>query len=46
VLKGQRVGLSGETGRVTGPHLHWAVRWDGAYLDPAKLLRLNLAAAR
>ena len=42
VIRGQRVGLSGATGRVTGPHLHWAIRWQGAMLDPAKLLRLNL----
>jgi murein DD-endopeptidase MepM/ murein hydrolase activator NlpD len=46
VAKGQRLGLSGATGRVTGPHLHWAVLWQGAYLDPAKLLRLNLNAVR
>lgn len=46
VAQGERLGLSGATGRVTGPHLHWAVRWQGAYLDPAKLLRLNLAAVR
>ncbi|MGO9316492.1 MAG: M23 family metallopeptidase [Terracidiphilus sp.] len=45
VERGQRLGLSGATGRVTGPHLHWAVRWQGAYLDPAKLLRLDLSAA-
>lgn len=44
VRKGQLLGLSGATGRVTGPHLHWAVRWQGAYLDPVKLLRLNLAS--
>jgi murein DD-endopeptidase MepM/ murein hydrolase activator NlpD len=43
---GQRLGLSGATGRVTGPHLHWAVRWEGAYLDPAKLLKLNLREVR
>lgn len=45
VTKGQLLGLSGATGRVTGPHLHWAVRWQNAYLDPAKLLRLNLNGA-
>jgi hypothetical protein len=46
VKLGQRIGLSGATGRVTGPHLHWGVRWQGAYLDPAKLLRMNLSAVR
>ena len=46
VAPGQLLGLSGATGRVTGPHLHWAVRWQGVYLDPAKLLRLDLDAAR
>jgi len=38
----QEIGLSGATGRVTGPHLHMAVRWDGAYLDPAELWALPL----
>jgi murein DD-endopeptidase MepM/ murein hydrolase activator NlpD len=46
VATGDRLGLSGATGRVTGPHLHWAVRWQGAYLDPAKVLQLNLAGIR
>jgi murein DD-endopeptidase MepM/ murein hydrolase activator NlpD len=46
VTAGERIGLSGATGRVTGPHLHWAVRWHDAYLDPAKLLRLDLSAVR
>lgn len=46
VSTGDRLGLSGATGRVTGPHLHWAVRWQNAYLDPAKLLRLDLGASR
>jgi murein DD-endopeptidase MepM/ murein hydrolase activator NlpD len=42
VRKGQQIGLSGATGRATGPHLHLAVRWEGAYLNPASLLRLAL----
>jgi hypothetical protein len=42
VAAGDPLGLSGATGRVTGPHLHWAVRWQNAYLDPAKLLSLQL----
>lgn len=42
VRRGQLLGLSGATGRATGPHLHLAVRWEGIYLDPAKLLRLDL----
>jgi murein DD-endopeptidase MepM/ murein hydrolase activator NlpD len=44
VRKGQQLGLSGATGRVTGPHLHLGVRWQGAYLDPVKLLALPLPA--
>jgi murein DD-endopeptidase MepM/ murein hydrolase activator NlpD len=43
VKTGQLLGLSGATGRATGPHLHWSVRWHGAHLDPAKLLRMNLS---
>jgi murein DD-endopeptidase MepM/ murein hydrolase activator NlpD len=42
VKRGQEIGLSGGTGRATGPHLHVAVRWQGAYLDPARLMQLPL----
>jgi Membrane proteins related to metalloendopeptidases len=46
VLTGQRVGISGATGRVTAAHLHWAIRLQDVYIDPAKLLKMNLAEAR
>ena len=42
VQGGQEIGLSGGTGRATGPHLHLAVRWEGVYLNPATLLSLKL----
>jgi murein DD-endopeptidase MepM/ murein hydrolase activator NlpD len=45
VERGTEVGLSGATGRATGPHLHLAVRWQGVYLNPAALLKLRLPEA-
>jgi murein DD-endopeptidase MepM/ murein hydrolase activator NlpD len=37
---GQVIGLSGATGRVTGPHLHWALRVGAARVDPLSVLAL------
>lgn len=34
VRRGQPVALSGATGRATGPHLHWSLRWRNAKIDP------------
>jgi len=42
VEQGQILGLVGGTGRATGPHLHIAVRWQGVYIDPETLLKMNL----
>lgn len=42
IERGQEIGLSGGTGRATGPHLHVAVRWQSTYLDPARLIQLAL----
>lgn len=50
VQAGDRLGASGNTGRTTGPHLHWAVKWRNPlsddrgkdfYIDPALLLQLD-----
>ena len=35
VRQGQIVGRIGMTGRATGPHLHWSLKWREARLDPA-----------
>jgi murein DD-endopeptidase MepM/ murein hydrolase activator NlpD len=39
VRKGDVLALSGDTGRVTGPHLHWGVRLNNTRVDPLDLLK-------
>ena len=34
VRRGQFIGRIGATGRATGPHLHWSIKWRDARLDP------------
>lgn len=40
VERGQVLGLIGSTGRSTGPHLHYGVRYKGKYVDPMKYLKV------
>ncbi|WOF43945.1 M23 family metallopeptidase [Sphingopyxis indica] len=37
VVQGQRLGTVGQSGRATGPHLHWGLKWHDARLDPGTL---------
>jgi len=37
VKQGQPLGAIGMTGRATGPHMHWAIKWRDARIDPAPM---------
>jgi len=46
VARGDVLGEVGATGRVTGPHLHWAVRLQNTSVDPLSLVEAVATADR
>jgi murein DD-endopeptidase MepM/ murein hydrolase activator NlpD len=46
VSAGQVIGRVGATGRVTGPHLHWIVRYGRISVDPMSLLVIKDVTSR
>lgn len=41
IRSGEIIGLVGETGKTTGPHLHFEIRRDGKRYDPASVMSFN-----
>ena len=41
IEQSSEIGLVGSTGRVTGPHLHWTVYFDGNKINPESLIQAN-----
>jgi murein DD-endopeptidase MepM/ murein hydrolase activator NlpD len=40
VQRGEVLGLSGKSGRVTGPHLHFSARINAVQVDPLQLIEI------
>jgi Peptidase family M23 len=40
IEKGQLIGLTGATGRVSGPHLHWGVKLSGIAVSPLRFVEI------
>ncbi len=42
LVRGDVIGLVGQTGRATGPHTHWGLNWFQVKLDPSRATRTPL----
>jgi murein DD-endopeptidase MepM/ murein hydrolase activator NlpD len=45
VRQGQRIGAIGMTGRATGPHVHWGMKWQNERIDPQVIVSQPMAQA-
>jgi murein DD-endopeptidase MepM/ murein hydrolase activator NlpD len=39
IRSGEKIGRVGMTGSTTGPHLHWGLKYDGVWVDPAVVIK-------
>jgi murein DD-endopeptidase MepM/ murein hydrolase activator NlpD len=46
IEKGQQIGLTGASGRVSGPHLHWGVKVNGAAVNPMQFIKVMASLIR
>jgi len=46
IEKGQQLGLTGATGRVSGPHLHWGVKVHGTAVNPLHFIKVMASLIR
>jgi murein DD-endopeptidase MepM/ murein hydrolase activator NlpD len=46
IEKGQQIGLTGASGRVSGPHLHWGVKIKGAAVNPMQFIKVMASLIR